>query len=106
MAEHNAASHKKRFSRPKMPQSPAVFSAHDKNANRSPTGSVFTASFSTSALLSRLNNRNMSAPKKKGASELDTGSSNNAGSSSRLKPSKRRYVNNKSKNGKKGSSHK
>lgn len=57
-------------------------------------------------LVSRLNNRNMSAPKKKGASELDTGSSNNAGSSSRLKPSKRRYVNNKSKNGKKGSSHK
>lgn len=53
-----------------------------------------------------INNRNMSAPKKKGASELDTGSSNNAGSSSRLKPSKRRYVNNKSKNGKKGSSHK
>lgn len=51
-------------------------------------------------LVSRLNNRNMSAPKKKGASELDTGSSNNAGSSSRLKPSKRRYVNNKSKNGK------
>lgn len=29
-AEHNAASHKTRFSRPKMPQSPAVFSAHDK----------------------------------------------------------------------------
>lgn len=56
-------------------------------------------------LVSRLNNRNnIGAPKTKDTSELETGSSNNAGSSRRSKPSKRHYVNNKSKKGKKGSS--
>ena len=58
-------------------------------------------------LVSKLNNRNnISASPKKGTPELETGSSNNAGFSRGLKPSKRHYINNKRKNGKKSSSHK